>query len=108
MHGGSPGVVPQEKTRLTPTGVVGRENIRPAASRVDGPADRRHKVVGGPAMVMVGGCKTRLPHGKVVSETNCDVEALRRQGVRFEEILPPPPAVEVLPSAELVTSPESA
>jgi len=54
---------------------------------------RRFRVVGGPEYVMYAGCKTRMLHGKVYTENAIDLDLLRRQGVQFEELDPPTPAL---------------
>jgi hypothetical protein len=55
---------------------------------------------------MYGGCRTKLPLGKVLSEQAFDIDAIRRQGVKLEEIARVPVPVE--PTVEVVPPPEAA
>jgi hypothetical protein len=87
MRGGTPGV-PGVATRLT---AVPRQDGRPTG----GGRARQYMVTGGPMQngrvsVMYNSCKTAMDVGKVVSEASVDVEHLRKQGVRLQEILPDP------------------
>ena len=107
MPGGSPGVVPSEQKKLSPAGVVHGHGVsRASLSRVAGPEPRRYMVAGGPTSVMYGGCRTKLPLGKVLSEQAFDIDAIRRQGVKLEEIARVPVPVE--PTVEVVPPPEAA
>jgi len=104
MPGGSPGVViPEGDKRLGPAALV-TNGLVGSAKQPDptGPVAqaREYQVVTGPGdgsangiMVLHNKVKVRLMRGKVISDTNMDIESLTRQGVQLREITPPPPVV---------------
>lgn len=101
MKGGTPGVN-TAKLQAVPSAMQGqgRRTAEPTRSR-------KFEVVGGPSPVPGGYMvhypnqgKVRLAHGKTIDESSCDVEHLRKQGVKLQEIMPPPPPPEPEPEEE--------
>ena len=98
LKGGTLGVPSaQAKLSTLPKGMVGSTRRREEGV----PGGRRYEVVGGPDMVTYPGQgKVRLLRGKIVSDQSCDIELLKRQGVKLQEIMPDPVPVEPEPEVE--------
>jgi hypothetical protein len=106
MIGGTPGTPGGQQKHLSPTGQVIQGMVGPSGRPLsidEGPPGRQYQVVGGPGFVMYASAKTPIRMGKIVSDVNCDVDLLRRQGVVLREIVreskptnpPPPDVVEI-------------
>jgi hypothetical protein len=69
-------------------GSAGESPVRAvtAAAPGPGPRQRRWRVVNG-GFVMFSGCRTAIKAGKEVDDRNYDIPALRRQGIRLEEVV---------------------
>ena len=79
-----------------PAGMVGAGRRR----QPDPPSGRQFEIVGGPQTISYPGQgKMPLRVGKVVSTASCDVEHLRRQGVKLKEVVPEPPIEDLQASA---------
>ena len=81
LPGGAAGVPEAAKPALpAPPSPVGS-----MAGRGPGPKPKRYRVVNGGSIVQ-NGCRTPLRAGKEVSNTTYDIAALRRQGIKLEEL----------------------
>ena len=90
VPGGSPGVASLVTTPVLP-GTMTRATV---PSR-DEPSPARQYEVLATRDVVYDHQRTTLKQGRVVSETSCDVQHLRRQGVQLREILPVKPPESV-------------
>jgi hypothetical protein len=66
----------------------------PFLGRGPGPKPKRFRVLNG-GLVMFGNVRTTLRAGKEISEVAYDVSALRKQGIKLEEIVEEPEAEPV-------------
>lgn len=103
--GGSPGI-PAEPDPNSPALEYGGPKVAPAKQeprtpREDAPP-RAFRVVGGPGYpdasgghrAMYDGALTTVRVGRIFNEHQSDLDSLRKQGFKFEEIVTAPPATE--------------
>ena len=91
MLGGTSGMLDDPNIPLTQ---IGRE-IVPAKDLGEHAHVRQRKfqVISGPFAVLYGGVMTRMIPGKVYNEGTVDLDLLRSQGVKLEEIVEPAAAL---------------
>jgi hypothetical protein len=85
MLGGTSGMLDDPNT---PMAQIGRE-IVPAREQKETARvpQRRFQVISGPFQVLYGGVMTKMIPGKVYNEGTVDLDLLRSQGVKLEEIV---------------------
>lgn len=99
MRGGSAGVIPSQAPKLAhQQGHVIANATRP--ERAGAPTSRKYRVLNG-GYIVERGFRLAMLAGKVIEDTQYNVEDLRVQGIQLEEILPPaPPAPPAPPVVE--------
>lgn len=106
MRGGSAGVIPSQAPKLAhQMGHVVASAVRP--ERAGAPVARKYRVLNG-GYIVERGFRVAMPAGKVIEDTQYDIEALRTQGIVLDDLTPPPPpapepVVEDEPSDETTT-----
>jgi hypothetical protein len=88
MMGGTPGMPEDPNVPLTQ---IGRDIVPAKEFKENGPpkVQRKFQIISGPFAVLYGGVMTKIIPGKVYTEGTVDLDLLRSQGVKIEEITEP-------------------